>query len=102
MKFISEDIEIRNIKYGESYFQLIEKIFAGASFPYNPTKILCHFYKGNTPIKGVKNLKDPNWGIIYLQRKEELGDILEVIKESYIIAKNDYGQAGRIRICGFL
>ena len=38
----------------------------------------------------MKNKKDPKWGIIYLQRTEELGDVLEIIKESYMIAKIDY------------
>lgn len=78
--FISDDIEIRDIKDGKSYFTP-EKNFAGATF-YNPYKLRFYVYKGK---------KDPKWGVIYLQSKEELGDILEIIKESYIIAKKEYG-----------
>ena len=35
-------------------------------------------------------MKDPKWGIIYLQRKDELGGVLEIIKESYIIAIKEF------------
>lgn len=88
MKFLGEDIEIRSIKSGES-FAFNNKIFC-SSFPHNATKIHIRVYKGNVLIKGVKNMKDPKWGIIYLQREEELSPTLEIVKESYLIAKRDY------------
>jgi HEAT repeat protein/pterin-4a-carbinolamine dehydratase len=88
IKFIDNTIIVRKTDSGES-FLVKGKIFC-SSYPYNPTKIHIRLYKGNTRLKGVKDMKDPKWGIIYLQRKEELGDVLEIIKESYIIAKKEY------------
>ena len=76
------------MKSGKS-FLVNGKVFC-SSYNITPMKIHIHIYKGNTPLKGVKNMKDPKWGIIYLQRKEELGEVLEIIKESYIIAKKEY------------
>ena len=74
INFIGDDIVVRNIKSGES-FSVNGKIFC-SSYPYNPRKIHIHLYKGNTHINGVKNMKDPKRGIIYLQTKEELGHTL--------------------------
>ena len=88
VKFINEDIEIRKTKTGNSLL-VNGKVFC-SSHPYNSMKIHIWMYKGKAQLKEVKNMKDPRWGIIYLQRKEELGNVLEIIKESYIIAKEDY------------
>lgn len=88
IKFISEDIEIRKTKTGNS-FLVNGKVFC-SSHPYNSMKIHIWIYKGKVQLKEVKNMKDPRWGIVYLQKKEKLGNILEIIKESYMIAKEDY------------
>jgi 4a-hydroxytetrahydrobiopterin dehydratase len=89
LKFISEDIEIHDVKGGKSYFSP-EKSFAGVTF-YNPHRLRFSIYQGNNKIKNLNPSKaDPRWGVIYLQRKEELGEILEIFKESFIIAKKDY------------
>jgi 4a-hydroxytetrahydrobiopterin dehydratase len=89
LKFISEDIGINDVKGGKSYFSP-EKNFAGVNFN-NPHKLRFSIYQGNNRIKNVNPSKaDPKWGVIYLQRKEELGEVLEIFKESFIIAKKDY------------
>ena len=88
IKFINEDIEIRKTKTGNS-FLINGKVFC-SSHPYNSTKIHIWIYKGKLQLKDVKNMKDPRWGIIYLQKKEELGNVLETIKESYMISKEDF------------
>lgn len=89
LKFISDDIEIRDIKDGKSYFTP-EKSFGGVTF-HNPYKIRFYAYQGDNRIKNINSSKaDPKWGVIYIQREEELGDVLEIFKQSYILAKKDY------------
>lgn len=86
--FISDDIEIRDIKAGKSYFSP-EKSFGGVTF-HNPYKLRFYAYQGDNRIKNISSKADPKWGVIYIQREEELGDVLEIFKQSYIIAKKDY------------
>lgn len=89
LKFISDDIEIRDIKDGKSYFTP-EKSFGGVTF-HNPYKIRFYAYQGDNRIKNINSSKaDSKWGVIYIQREEELGDVLEIFKQSYILAKKDY------------
>lgn len=89
LKFISNDITIKEVKEGKSYYTL-KRQFSGVTF-YNPYKIRIVTYQGKKKIKEVKTAKaDPRWGTLYLQQEKDLGIVLEAVKQSYIIAKEDF------------
>ncbi len=88
LKFISEDIRIRKVKEGKSYYTF-RRQFSGVSFN-NPHKLRFVVYQGKKRIKWAKTAKDPKWGVIYLQRDKDLGIVLEAVKQSYIIAQEDF------------
>lgn len=88
LKFINEEIQIRNVKEGKSYYSF-KRQFSGVSFN-NPHKLRFVVYQGKKQIKWAKTAKDPKWGVIYLQKDEDLGRVLEAVKQSYIIAQKDF------------
>ncbi|MCE7699997.1 MAG: HEAT repeat domain-containing protein, partial [Methanobacterium paludis] len=89
LEYISTDIKSRNIKGGKS-FSSPEKKFFSAHF-FNPYKIRFYIYQGAKGIKELNTTKgDPHWGAIYLQKEEDVGKVLEVVKKSYIITKKEF------------
>lgn len=89
LKYISEDIEIREIKTGKSFFSP-KRNFSTVNL-LNPYKLRFSIYQGNKRIEGLKTSNtEPNWGSVYLQREEDLGVILEAFKESFIIIQEDF------------
>lgn len=89
LKFINEDISSKTIKGGES-FSIPERTFFTTHF-FNPYMVRFYIYNGSQGIKGLDRMKgDSNYGAESLQKNEDLEKILQIIKESYMIAKQDF------------
>ncbi|MGC9517445.1 MAG: HEAT repeat domain-containing protein [Methanomicrobiales archaeon] len=88
LKFIDEDIISKDIKWGKSFSILGRKFFTAHFFtPYN---VRFYIYCGSQGIKGLDKIGNPNYGAISLERDDDLEKILQIVKESYMIAKQNF------------
>ncbi|GAB6056482.1 hypothetical protein JCM15415_17980 [Methanobacterium movens] len=89
LKFINEDISSKKIKGGKS-FSIPERTFFSSHF-FNPYLVRFYIYNGSQGIKGLDKMKgDPKYGAISLQQDKDLEKILQIVKEAYMIAKQDF------------